>query len=880
MSKISFDELRRIIREEEPPTPSTRLSTLDAASETALETVSQNRLSDPRTLSRQIRGELDWIVMKALEKDRTRRYESASELAKDVQRYLDDEPVEACPPSTVYLLKKTIRRHKVGLTFAATVALAMILGLIGTTWQAVRATEAEAAEREQAQLTDEQRQAAEANYVRAREAVKQMLTRVADNELAAIPEMGEVRKQLMADARLFYDELIKLNPGDAQAYFERAEVRDALHDPIVEVIADYEKAIELAPLNADYEQRLSHFLRYRGKDKRRALKHAQRAVALSPDNLPYLAALADLHVAFGQHENALALHEKAVAIAPTSSKTYTARSNTLRLIGRKKDALVDARKAVELDPTSKDAWMKLSYVLVDLKNYDEALVAVNRAIDIVGQTRKTDYFFVQRCSIHEHLGNDTDALRDISRAIELNPTSDWAHRIRAHLYQEQGRNAEAEADLSKATELAPNKPINWTALTDLLLAMEEWDEAFVVMGRAIDIVGHSQDGASLYLKRAQINKDHGNLEEALEDYTAYIELSATPSWHILKRRGWLYFELGRYDEALADIAKAIELNPGDLSNLRWIAPSRLAACTNERFRTGLLELADRTIELTDKAARAYAGRGQVLAAFGHEEQALADLKTAFDTIPTTTERSELNRSATCEELGYLCGELAHRQDVIPYLAKLVELVPEDVVSTYRCALAQLGAGQTESYRKTCLAMLSQFQDTKTPANGYWTAWTCLLGPKAVDDYVPVVRLAEQAVEATPKSVAYLNTLGAIFYRAGRAEEAVERMTEANELIEDPTTSSPAYGWYFLAMAHHKLGNDEEAQKWLDKANQWSDKVLDADEPGAGAVPWNRKLTLKLLREEAEELMGTNAATEETQPTEEPVPPAKEPMDAP
>src|SRR5688500_2226385 len=84
-----FDEMRRIIREEEPAKPSTRISTLGQAAVT----VSENRKSDPRRLSQLCRGELDWVVMKALEKDRDRRYESASAFAADVQRYLHDEPV-------------------------------------------------------------------------------------------------------------------------------------------------------------------------------------------------------------------------------------------------------------------------------------------------------------------------------------------------------------------------------------------------------------------------------------------------------------------------------------------------------------------------------------------------------------------------------------------------------------------------------------------------------------------------------------------------------------------------------------------------------------------------------------------------------------------
>ena len=95
-------EMLRRIKEEEPPRPSTRLS--DSAE--ALASISAQRQTEPAQLAKLVRGELDWIVMKCLEKDRTRRYETASGLARDVQRYLDDEPVEACPPSAAYRLRK------------------------------------------------------------------------------------------------------------------------------------------------------------------------------------------------------------------------------------------------------------------------------------------------------------------------------------------------------------------------------------------------------------------------------------------------------------------------------------------------------------------------------------------------------------------------------------------------------------------------------------------------------------------------------------------------------------------------------------------------------------------------------------------------------
>src|SRR5204863_6915920 len=141
MKCAGFDEMRRIIREEEPLRPSHRFSTLSAQ---ASSTVSQHRGVAERHLGRVLRGELDWIVMKALEKDRSRRYESASALAADIQRYLSDEPVLACPPTAMYRFQKFARKHKAALTTATAIAACLILGTTVSAWQAVRATTAEA----------------------------------------------------------------------------------------------------------------------------------------------------------------------------------------------------------------------------------------------------------------------------------------------------------------------------------------------------------------------------------------------------------------------------------------------------------------------------------------------------------------------------------------------------------------------------------------------------------------------------------------------------------------------------------------------------------------------------------------------------------------
>jgi non-specific serine/threonine protein kinase/serine/threonine-protein kinase len=139
-----FDEIRRRIREQEPSKPSTRVSTLgEVTGETA-----NRRRTDPTGLRRQLRGDLDRITMKALEKDRTRRYASPSELAADIERHLRHEPVLASPPGTLYRGRKFVRRHRVGVAAGALVMAALLAGVAGTSVGFVRAKrEAETARR-------------------------------------------------------------------------------------------------------------------------------------------------------------------------------------------------------------------------------------------------------------------------------------------------------------------------------------------------------------------------------------------------------------------------------------------------------------------------------------------------------------------------------------------------------------------------------------------------------------------------------------------------------------------------------------------------------------------------------------------------------------
>jgi WD40 repeat protein/predicted Ser/Thr protein kinase len=149
LRKGSLEQMRQMIRETEPKTPSTRVSSLDAEASTKLTRSCQ---SDAATLGRKLRGDLDWITLKAMEKDRMRRYQTAHALAEDIERHLSDEPVLAGRPGALYRFQKLVRRNQGVFAAVAVVTAVLVLGALVSTWQAVRATRAE---REQRRLRED-----------------------------------------------------------------------------------------------------------------------------------------------------------------------------------------------------------------------------------------------------------------------------------------------------------------------------------------------------------------------------------------------------------------------------------------------------------------------------------------------------------------------------------------------------------------------------------------------------------------------------------------------------------------------------------------------------------------------------------------------------
>jgi eukaryotic-like serine/threonine-protein kinase len=248
LKQAGYDEMRRIIREDEPPRPSTRLSTLQHAH---LSTIAERCGLEPRRLSQQLRGELDWIVMKALEKDRNRRYESASALAADVQRYLADEPVQACPPSAAYRVRKFVRRNKRVLTSVGAITTSLVISLAVTVVLLV--THAIEMQEEQ-KKTKAALEQAQGNLDLALEALDDVYMKDVEDRIRRVERMTETERESLQKGLQFYERFVQQNTGHeelqrplAKAYLRAGHLRRDLQywaeaqDDFAKAIAVFEK---------------------------------------------------------------------------------------------------------------------------------------------------------------------------------------------------------------------------------------------------------------------------------------------------------------------------------------------------------------------------------------------------------------------------------------------------------------------------------------------------------------------------------------------------------------------------------------------------------------------------------------------------------------
>jgi tetratricopeptide (TPR) repeat protein len=920
LKELGYDELRRIVREEEPPKPSTRISTLGKAATT----VSAQRKSDPKRLSKLFRGELDWIVMKCLEKDRNRRYETASTLAADVQHYLRDEPVLACPPSAAYRLRKFVRRYKTRLTTTGVIVLAL-LGVAGTLgWSLWREQEAT---REQA-LRDAALDASVKNTLDEAE------TFARDAKIAEFSAaIGRAEKLLKAAGREgFPVRLLELKnelavAQDLEDIDSNPKTEEFLwgHEADAAYVKAFAKAgidVTASPAEAAERIRARTIRRelVRALDRWAFMRHRSEThgggTKTRPDwkQLLGIAAAADVdpdglrnqvREALKQVDNRKTLQSLAatadVRRLPVESLVLLA--NALYESGGKDEAMGLSRRAVLVHPGNWWLTHHLGYwsLIAQPPQYDEA---IRYSTACMAVRPRNPHTLINMGKAQREKKALPEALATFSHLLELHPTEATAWKLRGLLYLQLGQDEKALADFAKAIELDPNYWQAWHHRGEAYLKAGQTDKGLAAFSKAIEL---KPEYAGLLNARGLVYwRPLGQYEKALADFSRVIELDPK-GWVGWYNRGLAYTGLHRHDKAIADYTKATELNPdywetwtlrgaeyrslgqrdkavADYSRAIKLAPTVAMPWNNRGNLYNELgqhqkAIADcsKAIELDPKLIAAWNNRGMAYLGLHQYDKAIADYSKAIELDPRTVEAWN-NRAFTYYEVhqydkaipdwtktielnprsvpawtyrGRAYAELGEWQKAASDLAKATELQKNDVSAWYLQAVLSLKLGDGTPYRRVCRVILDSFR-AGAPDAALFVVWTCVLAPDAGVESVRVVELAEKLAAQNAKNRSHQTNLGAALYRAGQFKQAALQLDKAAALPADPF-QAVEYAWFFLAMAHQRLGHAEEARQWLQKAQKQIEQKSSID------LPWNRRLTLQLLRRETETLLGTNDA---------------------
>jgi tetratricopeptide (TPR) repeat protein len=805
LKQAAFGEMLRIIREEEPPKPSTRLSTTEE-----LPSVAANRGLEPKKLSGLVRGELDWIVMKALEKDRNRRYETANGFAIDVQRYLADELVQACPPSAWYQFRKFARRNRTGLAVAAMVLFFITLVGAGAGW-IIRDRAA--------------RQARAAN----------------DLELALdrVDLFQKDGKRPEAQAALDHAELLA----------DRAAA-DPARDARLAVLK------ERLAADARDQEFIARF------DSIRLL--AQSRVDVEAGRFTQGAAFPEIRDAlkrYGMDIGVLAPAQAAARVQgrpePVRRELIAALVECLRRAPRG-DSLARQWLLDTLAAADNDGW-RVRVRKADIDHDTKVMEQLGREVDV--HTQPPSFLLSLANALPAQMSaSQLELLRRIQRAY---PADLWANHELAFRLASNGQPAEAVRYYTAALALRPDSAGIYLNRGMAYHDAQELDAAIADSRAAIRLRKDYAD-AHNNLGLALLKK--GQLEEAIAAYREAIRLKKDNARaHCML--GNALRELGQLDEAIAAWREAIRLkkdyaeahnNLGDALRAKGQLDEALAACReavrlskdiaeahnnlgNALGAKGQLDEAiaayREAIRLKKDFAVAHCNLGRALGAKGQLDEALAACREAIRLKKDYAEahcnlglalrdKGQFTEALAALQTGHMLGSqkagwrnpsaawVVQVEQLIE-LNKGIEVDPKNVGAWTQRAFCYERIQQWDKAiaNYTKVIELSP-NDTQLHNNLAWKLATHP-NPKGREPR-RAVQWAQKAVELAPQKGDYWNTLGVANYRAGDWKAAIAALEKSMELRK----GGDGFDWFFLAMAHEKLGDHQKARTWYDKAVGW------------------------------------------------------------
>jgi eukaryotic-like serine/threonine-protein kinase len=428
LKKAALEEIMRIVREEEPAIPSHRLSSSDT-----LPSVAARRHIEPARLTRLVRGDLDWIVMKSLEKDRNRRYETANGLSMDIQRFLAGEAVLAAPPSRIYRFRKFIRKHRGPVLAATLLGLSLIGGMMGTSWGFYRASESAKAERRAKDDAENRRieaetarQAAELQQTRAEareqeaiDAVRRFGDAVSNNpELKDHPSLESLRKELLKEPLAFFQSLRSRLEADASTTPESlARLARAGFDlaRLTHEIGDKQYALQAYQHSLAIDEKLA-------RDNPTVTQY-QSDLAASHQNIGVLLGeTGKLTEALQAYEQALAIQERLAREHPTVTEFQIALARSHNSVGATLDASGKPTEA--------------------LQAYEQALAIRER---LVREHPMVTQFQSELTDSHQNIGL---LLSETGKPAEAFRAYEQALKIRERLAREHPTMTQFQSDLA------------------------------------------------------------------------------------------------------------------------------------------------------------------------------------------------------------------------------------------------------------------------------------------------------------------------------------------------------------------------------------------------------------------------------------------------